>query len=58
MANLCRYNGLSRCGAETWEKQRDCPYAEKSDRRGCCRHMRTDGTCDNEKIPAKDKENL
>jgi len=56
MANLCKYNGISRCSEISWDQQRDCEYAEKSPRRHCCRHMRLDGTCDNEKIPAVDKE--
>jgi len=56
MANLCKYNGLSRCNEISWDKQQTCEYAEKSPMRHCCRYMREDGTCRNVKIPAAEKE--
>lgn len=56
MANLCKYDGVSRCRKNSWEQQQECEYAEKSKAKHCCMHMRPDGTCDNEKIPAAEKE--
>ena len=57
-AALCKYNGLSRCKAVSWEEQQACEYAEKSPVRHCCAYMRPDGTCTNENIPADEKEKI
>lgn len=56
MINMCKYDGLSCCKETSWDKQQVCEYAEKSLMRHCCRYMRLDGTCRNEKIPADEKE--
>ena len=57
LENHCNYNGIiSRCDADTWAEQVNCPHSVKSKHREVCIHLCGDNRCDSPAAQGREKE--
>ena len=53
MITLAKYDGMTRCLYNTWNKQKECDYSQQSKRTEICIWIREDGTCSNPNVCAE-----